>query len=147
MQRRDWRFCFPTSRDSRHESAVAQLSTLGVIVITMHSAADIFYMVLAILFAFLMFRAAMGFLPRARPRVWPVRISGYKEVRLSRFSLVSVVFGCFGVVIAFASAAFSAQTLGLVGLFISIVGFVLVSVSRSRDIQRFRQQRLATLSS
>ena len=108
---------------------------------------NIFYMVLAILFAFLMFRAAMGFLPRARPRVWPFRISGYKEVRLSRFSLVSVVFGCFGVVIAFASAAFSAQTLGLIGVFISIVGFVLVSVSRSRDIQRFLQQRLATLSS
>ena len=29
MQRRDWRFCFPTSRDSRRESAAAQLSTLA----------------------------------------------------------------------------------------------------------------------
>ena len=28
MQRRDWRFCFPPSPDSRRESAVVQLSTL-----------------------------------------------------------------------------------------------------------------------
>jgi hypothetical protein len=26
-----WRFCFPTSRDSRHESAVAQLFLLGAL--------------------------------------------------------------------------------------------------------------------
>ena len=31
MPHRDWRCCFPTSRDSRRESAVAQLSTLGII--------------------------------------------------------------------------------------------------------------------
>jgi hypothetical protein len=125
---------------------VAQLSTLGVIEIFVHSVADILYLVLAILFAILLFRAAFGLLPRARPRVWPVRTTGYKDVRLSRFSLVSSVCAYFGLVAAFASAAFSVEISGLIGLFIFIVGFVLVSISRWRDVRRFRQQRLAALT-
>ena len=112
----------------------------------MHTVADIFYLVLAILFAVLMFQAAFGLLPRSRPRVWPFRVTGFRNVRLSRFSIISVVVGCFGVVVAFSSAAFSAQTFGFIGLVISIVGFIFVSVSRSRDVRSFRQQRLAGLT-
>ena len=112
----------------------------------MHSVADIFYLVLAILFAVLMFQAAFGLLPSSRPRVWPFRVTGLRNVRLSRFSLVSSVCTYFGLVAAFASAAFSVEISGLIGLFIFIVSFVLVSISRWRDVQHFRRQRLAALT-
>jgi hypothetical protein len=112
----------------------------------MHSAADIFYLVLAILFAVIMFQAAFGLLPRSRPRAWPFRVTGLRNVTLSRFSIISVIVGSFGVAVAFASAAFSVQSMGFVGLMFSIVGFILVSVSRSRDVRNFRQQRLAELT-
>jgi hypothetical protein len=109
----------------------------------MHTVADIFYLILAILFAVLMVRAAFGLLPRSNKRVWSFRATGYKNVGLSGFSLVSIILGYFGVVVAFGSAAFALETAGIIGLFIALVGFVLVSLSWWRDIRRFRQQRLA----
>jgi hypothetical protein len=105
------------------------------------------YLVLAILFALLVFRPALGLLPRARPRFWPSRITGLKNVRLSKFSLVSIVCLCFGSAVAFTGAAFTADTFGFIGLFISVVGFILVGVARSRDIRFVRRQRLAALTS
>lgn len=111
------------------------------------TAEHIMDLVIAILFAIVMFQAALGLLPRARPRVWPFRITGYKNVRLSRFSLIAVVCTNIGLVAFFASITFSSQTSGFIGLSILIVGFVLVVVSRSRDVRLFRQQRLVAMTS
>ncbi len=113
----------------------------------MHSVADIFYLVLAILFAVLMLRAAFGLLPRARPRVWGFCVTGYENVRISRFGLVSVIFCWFGAAVAFGSAAFTLAALGLIGLLVSIVGFILASIAKWRDVRLFRLQRLAALTS
>lgn len=111
----------------------------------MHGIADIFYLALAVLFAILTVQAALGLLPRARPRFWPFRVTGYKDVRLSKFSLISVVCTNFAVAAAFSGAAFSTEILGLIGLFVSIVSFGLIDISRTRDIRRFQLQRLAAL--
>ena len=131
-------------RGSYRESSV--VSFYGSLAFFVHTVADIFYLILAILFATLMFQAAFGLLPRSRPRVWPFRVTGLRNVRLSRFSVISIVVGCFGVAVAFSSAAFSEQALGFIGLVISVVGFIFASVSRSRDVRHFRQQRLAGLT-
>jgi hypothetical protein len=56
----------------------------------MHTA-EILYLMLAILFAIIMFQAVLGLLPRARRRVWSFWATGYKDVAKSRFGLVSTI--------------------------------------------------------
>jgi hypothetical protein len=125
-------------------AAIAQV-TVTQRGITVHNAAEIMYLVLAVLFAFLLFQSSRGLLPHARPRYWPSRITGLKSVRLSKLSLVSVVCLYLGTTAAFLAAAFEAETFGLLGLFILVVGFISAAVSRSKDVRSARHHRMGAL--
>lgn len=111
----------------------------------MHTAAQIIYLALAILFAFIMVQSALGLLPNARPRFWSSRVTGYKNVKLSKFSLISLICLCFGSTTCFAGAAFAANAIGFIGLVILMAGLISVSISRFKDVQLVRRQRLANL--
>jgi hypothetical protein len=96
----------------------------------------------AIFFVLCAFWIARGLLPNAKPQFWSKRSTGLANVRLSRFSVISMLCAYLGFAIVFAGSAFERNGCISVGFGVVIIAFIMSAVSQSRDVRRARSQRL-----